>query len=185
MQKRSLTLMEVLVVTIIMAVFVAILGVALVQTRSVFETTDILVRLQENARLAISKPSNDLMRTSISQVTITQDVPSAGTDRIVYFLPQDADSNGVPDYTTNGATWEVGSVSVSLDPSGTGYLLKSEGGNTTVVAQNVKSVRFKDYLIDSGLYMDELQIVLEMEKTSYDGRVYNSTSTSVINMRNK
>jgi len=181
---KAFTLMEVLVVTIIMGVFITILSTALVQTRSVFETTDILVKLQENTRLAIVKLSNDLIRTSSTQISITQNSPSLGTDRIVYFLPQDADSNGIPDYTINGTQWDISSITVSLDSSGTGRLLKNQGADTTILAQNVKSVRFIDHNIDSSLYLDELHMVLEMENTSYEGRVYNLTSTSVVNMRN-
>ena len=181
---RAFSLMEVLIAAVIMLAFMTILAIAIVQTRSVFEATDIIIGLQENARLAITKMSNDLRRTSLVQVSITQNIPSSGTDRIVYFLPQDADGDDVPDYNINGTQWDINSIAISLDPLGTGKLFKSAGGTVSILAHNVKSVRFRDHSTDSSLYLDELQIVLEMEQTSYEGRVYNFTSTSVVNMRN-
>ena len=184
MRRRGFTLMELLVVAIILTVFIAVLSVAVLQARSVFETTDILVKLQENVRLAVRKMSADLRRTAPGQISITQNIPVAGTDRIVYFLPMDAGGDGNPDYTINGTTWSASATTISLDAGGTGRLLKTVGGDTLILAQNVKSVRFIDSSINSSLYLDEVQIVMELEDTSFEGRVHNIVSTSVINMRN-
>ncbi len=178
MKKKSFTFVELIVVSVLMAVMIGMLLAFLMQTRSILQTTDITTTLYEDARRAISNMTQELRRTTLSQITITQDSPQVGTDSLSYKLPADDDSDGEPDLTGSSIDWGT-TITISLD-LGTGNLVRTQGVDAYVLAKNVESINFSL----SSVYSNELEIGLVLEKTSYRGRDYNVTSTSIINMRN-
>ena len=185
MRRRGFTLLEVLIATIICALLFGILSAAILESRSIFQTSDILATLQAGTRLAILRMTSDLRRTSISQINIIQNSPIVNTDTITYSLPLDVDLDGIPDDLTRSTPnfWDSNIVTISFDPT-TNSLLKSAGGNIVVLASNVKRINFLDYTLDTSLSMDELKIILDLEKATYKGRIYNKNSTSIVSTRN-
>ncbi|MBU2540351.1 MAG: prepilin-type N-terminal cleavage/methylation domain-containing protein [Candidatus Omnitrophica bacterium] len=183
MNKTGVTLIEILVVTVIIVILVGILSFSLIQARSVFQSGDILVSLQSDARLGINHMLTDLRRTAYTQMTILQNTPSAGIDSITYHLPLDGDSDGLPDIVADALVWDTTDITISLDTA-TSSLIKTVNSNETVLANNVKDINFFDHNLDATLYLDELKVIMELEKTSSEGRTHNFISTSIINMRN-
>ena len=183
MVRKGFTLAEVLMVAIITAILMGVMLAAVVQSHSIIETTNTLTLLRQEKRLAVSKLSNELRGTSLSEITITQNSPASGTDTITYHLPADADHDGVPDLSSSvNIVWGT-DITIELDPS-SHELKRTKDGNVTVLARYVKSVRFLDHSLQPSLYLDELKVTLEMEKTSYQGRVYDISSTFIVYMRN-
>lgn len=172
-----------MIVTVILVVMVGILSVAIIQVRSVFESSDLQANLQAYSRTAISNLAADLRRTNNSQISITQNSPGPGTDSITIHLPADSDANGMPDLVSDVLQWDSTDIIFSVD-TGSHQLIKTINSASSVLANNVKSIRFFDHAIDNNLNLNELRAVLELEKANKEGRVYNLISTSLINMRN-
>jgi hypothetical protein len=129
--------------------------------------------------------TGDLRKTNIAQVTITQDYPVSGSDRITLRLPVDSDKDGVPDLGLGGITWSADPVTFKVEPvDGKLRLIRDESSDIIVLAENVKSVSFMDYTIDTDLYMDEIKIILELEETDATGKTTNMVFTSTVNLRN-
>lgn len=182
---QGLTLVEIMIVSVIVVIMVGILTFAMIQIHSVFQSADVQVSLQADGRIAINNIIDDLRRTSNSRKTITVNSPVAGTDTIVFHLPADADSDGLPDLTSDTLQWDNTDITITLNTA-TSQIRKTISGNSNfaVMANNVKSIRFYDHALDSTLGLNELRVVLELQKANPQGRVFNYTSTSIINMRN-
>jgi prepilin-type N-terminal cleavage/methylation domain-containing protein len=180
---RAMTLIEILIVAAILAVLVGILSVALLQARSVFLVADVLASLQADSRLAMNNVVAELRSTARTQIAIIQNSPAAGTDTIVYHLPADVNADEIPDIASDILQWDAAAVTIAINPANR-QLLKTVGGNTTILANNIKRINFLSHALDASLALDELKITIESEKTSREGRTYNFVSTSVINMRN-
>ncbi|MEW6008655.1 MAG: hypothetical protein AB1629_03370 [Candidatus Omnitrophota bacterium] len=180
---NGFTLIEILLVGAITIVLLGILAATLLQLRSTFQSGDILICLQSDARQAIASLSSDLKKTAFSQMLITQNSPSAGTDMIVFRLPADSDGDGLPDLVADVLQWDPTDITISLELANS-QLIKTYGSTISVLANNVKRINFLDHALEPSLNIDELKVVLELEKTNKEGRVYNYTSTAIIDMRN-
>lgn len=182
---RGLTLVEIMIVCAIVVVMVGILTFAIIQIRSVFESADVEASLQADGRIAVNNIISDLRRTALAQKSIVADTPVVGTDAIVFHLPLDADSDGLADIVGDVLQWDPTDITIRLD-SATSQLKKTISGNSyfAVLANNVKSIRFYDHNLDSNLSLSELRVVLELQKANKEGRVFNYTSTSIMDMRN-
>jgi len=185
MTRRGITLVEILVSTVICALLFGILAAAAIESSSVFQTADVLAILQADARLALIKMVSDLRETSLSQIAIAKDTPIVNTDTIQYYLPLDANLDGVPDDLTRSSSnfWDLNIITISFDPS-TKSLIKNKGTNIDVLANYIKGIYFFDYTLDNTLSMNELKIILELEKATSQGHVYNTNYTAVVSMRN-
>lgn len=174
-KRAGFTLVEVMIVTVILTMLAGILLGTIMEVNSIFRITDITATLQSNARSALNKMALDLRKTSRVKISIAEDSPSEGIDKITYVLPK-VDAYGEPILTAGGdIDWDtVNSITIKLDPA-KGQLLK----DSTVLANDVKKINFYN-----ASFSDELKITLELEQTDYKERVYSLTFTSYVYMRN-
>lgn len=177
------SLLEVLIVAAIGAILVGILAASLIQFRSIFQTGDVSVGLQQEMRLAMQYMTSELRRTSLAQMAITQNSPDVGTDSILYHLPIDSDADGLPDLVSDVLQWDSVDITISVD-SATSSLIKSMGGSNAILGHNVTSVRFINHALDAALNLNELKIILTLQKTGKDGRLFTLASAAIIDMRN-
>jgi hypothetical protein len=182
-RKDGFTVVEMLVTAFLFVLVMLAVVTAGIQMRSIFQSTDISAVLQQEARVAIRVITDDLRKTNRSRITITRDYPEAGTDRIVYELPQDSDSDGVPDFS-GGLIWDINTVTIQLEEAGSTRLIRSQGSDTTVLAENVKSINFADSGIDTSLYINEVKIDLELEGSVGATRTTGILYTFFVRMRN-
>ncbi len=180
---KGFTLAEILVVAVLIFILIAALIGALNTTFSIFLFTDITAELNSESRLAIRLMSEELRNTSQGEIVITQDYPVVGTDRIVYsLLPL---VGGVPPIIGGEPDWSSAvSVTISLDDTTNELIRTDDTPQTSVIAEYVKRVNFIDRSIDASLYLDELRIILELERSDARGKLYNAVSTMTVNMRN-
>lgn len=190
MNKKAFTLIETMMVSVVMVIILGILTTSLVQTRAIFQTVDITTALHEQAHNIFNKISSELKKThpreipaQTYQIDIYQNTPSPGTDTILFYLPDDSSpADGVPDVTGATLTWNSQFVTIGLDTEGN--LVRTQAGNTTVLAGGVKRINFLDQQINPDFYSDELKVIIELEKTGAQNRVYDIISTGFIKMRN-
>ena len=185
MNRKGFTLFETLLVSGILVILLAALMLASTEMRGLFYASDVLATFQHEARLAINSMATDIRRTSLSQITITQDYPVAGTDRLQFYLPADSDKDGVPDMSAGSLVWDPNVVTIEAEVVGTEMrLIRTQGADTEVLADNLKSITFIDNSINSSLFIDEVNIILELEKTAGTGKTFSISLTSIVNLRN-
>ena len=189
MNNKGVSLTELLWVTAILVIVIAALTVSLMGLQSIFQAIKETAMIETEARVAGRVIAWELKETSRNRITITQNTPAAGTDVIEYYLPVmvDTDTDGKPDTPSiagGSIQWDATPVTIALEPGDTGRLLRTEGADQTVLADNVKRINFLSNDLDSDLSPDELEITLELEKAGFSGRTYNTAVTFFIDMRN-
>ncbi len=188
-ENKGFTLVEIMIVVALAVILVGVLITAMIETRDIFNVTTTSATVEENTRTAIARLTQELMTTDKDKISIARDVCTngsacPGTDTITYVLPKY--SSGTPVLTSDGEVdWDTDNpVKVGLNSSDAAQLIRIQGGESVVLANNVKKINFVDHNLDSSLYLDELKVTIEVEKTTPRGRVYTVTSTGVVNMRN-
>ncbi|MFA5411574.1 MAG: hypothetical protein WC321_06960, partial [Candidatus Omnitrophota bacterium] len=143
MREKGFTLLEGLFVTFITAALIAILATALIQSRIIFQATDISATLQANSRRAAENMALDLSQANRTPVrfTILQDDPAGtGSDSIAFELPQ-YDAGGKPVLSGGNISWDPEAVTIILDPLNSS-LVRTKGGSSRILANNVRRVNF-------------------------------------------
>jgi len=174
---------ELIVGAAIMAVLVLIMVVGLTQNYSILQTSKVINNFQNDARIAIIKIAKDLRRTTLTQIAIQKNIPSAGCDKLTYHLPL-LDANNTPSVSNGVLLWDSNSIVVLLDANNAGNLIRTDASGTTILARNVKYITFNDINNIPQLPLSELKIALGFQATSFGNRTLNYNSTTVINMRN-
>lgn len=183
MSRKGITLMEMMFVIIIMVLTVGILLESERQVHASFQLADISVSLQSQARIAVNRVAADLQQTNAATVIIVHDAPVAGTDTIQYSLPVFGGNPIAPVWNTAGIQWDPAAFTISVDQV-TGRLLRQQGTNTVVLANNVKAINFINNAGNPALNLTELRVVLTMQGVANNGRVFALTRTSTLRMRN-
>ena len=184
--RRGFSMVEMMVSLFIFIILTGIILGAAVNIRTIFIASDITAELHAQARQSMNRIAEDLRMTSFPQVAITQNDPLSGSDSLRYHLPLDSNGDGQPDLDASGQVlWDPLDCVFRQDAADPGIVNKEfPDGTRKVLANSVKSVRFFSRSENPGLYVDELQVVLCLEKQDYSGRAYSVNLTSEINMRN-
>ncbi|MGB2630114.1 MAG: hypothetical protein WBD24_04090 [Candidatus Omnitrophota bacterium] len=189
MNNKGVTFTELLWVSAILVIVMAALVVSLVGLQSIFQAIKETAMIETGVRVAGRMIAWELKETSRGRITITQNTPLAGTDEIEYYLPVMVDTNtdGKPDTPSvvgGSIQWDATPVTIALEPGDMGRLLRTEGAAQIVLANNVRRIKFLSNDLDPDLFPDELKIILELEKTGFTGRTYNTVATFFVDMRN-
>lgn len=181
MKNTGVTMIEIFIVVLIMAVITAMLLTAFIQSRALFQAADIPAVQQAAIRKIIGNMGLDLNQTAYSQIQITQNYPLAGSDMLRYRLPQY--SGGLPVLSGLDIVWDS-DIFINLDPAGTGKLIKTQGGSVTVLGEHFNKINFFDQSRDPALSQNELKITLDLRHMSTHGRAYEMSAAGILNMRN-
>ena len=179
----AFTVAEMIVAAVVTAILVLIMAAGLIQNYSIFQTNRVINTFQNDARLSIIKMSKDLRRTSLTQITIQKNTPLSGYDKLTYHLPS-LDANNAPSVSNGALLWDANNVVISIDAGNAGRLIRTDANGTTVLANNVNFITFRDINDIPQLYLRELKVALGLQTTSFGNRTLNYNSTTVINMRN-
>jgi hypothetical protein len=167
-------------------IFLALMGIlvaAVIQSKVIFQATDINTTLAAESRQILDRISSELINSNRAQVTITENSPVAGTDKISFHLPKYA--FGVPVLTAAGSIdWDPDVISINLSPTVAGQLVRTSNSGSVVIGNGVNNISFFDHGLDSALYLDEIRMVLNLRKSDTDTRAYNMSTSSVIKLRN-
>ncbi len=147
--------------------------------------------LRSVARNAMNYMTQELQkatRTTSGTPSPNLSVPAApDNNAISFYLPKDSDDDGneliIDDV---GITeWDTDTLIQYQYASGSKQLRRLENGdNITIVANNVALIEFEDNSIDSGLYDNELRIILTLERLTPQQRTVSTTLTSLLKLRN-
>lgn len=110
-------------------------------------------------------------------------IPASRTS-IKFYLPTDIDGNGLIIDATGNTEWAVGGPIQYQYVPGQNQLRRLEDGNQRVLANNVSGVSFDDASTDTSLYLDEVHISLNLQKTTVQQRDISASFVSIVKLRN-
>lgn len=163
--KRGLSLLEILVaVGIFSIIIVAAFGV-LISGRRAFETGDVQIEVEQEARRAVDYMSKELRQAS--SVKITAPAEGASGSSVTFEVPYDVDGDGDVINSLGGIEWSndsggIGTITYSL-ASGQALRNLSLGGQT-VLANRISALTF-----NRPLGKDIVEISLTAEKYALKG----------------
>lgn len=163
------TLLELMVVLLI----VTVLGVALVATMSSGRTSwheaDTRISIQEELRRAIRQMIDDLSQSSVNKINISAD--NGNYSSLSFNV-----STGVNN-ATGAIVWSSDPITYSL--SG-GQILRVQGSDTRVLANNISALNFVRYANSTKI----VRLNLTAQKTTPYGRLLNASMSAAVYMRN-
>ena len=189
MDRRGFTSVEMLIASIIMLIAVLACTSSFSSMFRGFSFIRDAASLELEAKVLGRQISGDLRRTARYAITIEKNSPVNGSDGAVFYLPgmMDSDDDGIDDTPTVSAgtlQWDVETVSISMDSEEENTLVRTQGDESVVLSDKVRQINFFSINDDPNLYIDEIQVVIQMEEESPLGRKYEIISTTTINMRN-
>lgn len=182
------TLIEILISS---AIFIAVLGIIYSIYVSGFEVWDVeryQADLQAQARSALNSMVTELRnttRTSTQNPSPNLSIPSTPNNKSIHFyLPGDKNNDGLITDANGAIEWITNSPIDYQYIPGQKELRRLEKGNQTILAQDVSDVEFIDITIDPTLFINELKIILTLNKTTPHQRNVSITLSSIIRLRN-
>jgi prepilin-type N-terminal cleavage/methylation domain-containing protein len=186
--KSGFTLVEILIVTAISLVVGGMILRIYISSSNIWDENVLQADLQARARNALNFMVNELRnatRTSTQNPSPNLSIPSTPNNKSIHFhLPEDKDGNSYITDADGDLEWDTNdSIDYQYVP-GQKILRRLEKGEQVILANNVSDVQFIDAGIDSSLYLDELKIILTLQKSTPKQRSVSVTLTAMVNLRN-
>jgi prepilin-type N-terminal cleavage/methylation domain-containing protein len=188
MRRHGFTLIELLVGMVIFLVVLGLIYSIYFSGQDLWELERNKLDLQAGARIALTQMANELHKATR---TSTQNPPSpnavivpADNTYITFYLPQDADADGIPDVANDQITWNLNNSIVYKYVPAKKELQLVQNGVVKVLARDVTDVRFSDVGIDGSLLPPEIKVALSLGKTTAKKRNIAFNLTSIIRLRN-
>ncbi|MBN1587558.1 MAG: hypothetical protein JW937_09070 [Candidatus Omnitrophica bacterium] len=185
----GLSVMEVMVSTAILSGILIALAMIQVSGKDMYEIGQARADMQAQARNAIQRIGDDLRNATVTSAGIPSPnlqiaaAPPNNTG-LTFSIPSDLDGNGLITDANGQLEWDTGNPITYQFLADTSQLVRRQGANTTVLANNVQSVEFFNFMMDSGLEREELRIDLTLVKTTGTQRVITYDYSTVIQVRN-
>ncbi|MBI3331244.1 MAG: hypothetical protein HYZ96_03935 [Candidatus Omnitrophica bacterium] len=112
-------------------------------------------------------------------------IPAApGNTTATFYLPTDQDGNGFIVDAVGNTEWDT------LNPVQYAYvpaqrqLVRIQGGQSRILANDVASVTFEDRTINPALYQNEVKIILTLQRTTPQRRTVSASAVETVKLRN-
>jgi len=182
------TLVEILVVSVIFIVVLGIMYGIYISGLDVYETGSYQADLQAQARIALNYMVSELRnatRISIQNPSPNLSIPSVPNNKQIYFyLPEDKDHDGLITDANGQIEWDTNNKIHYQYIPGQKIIRRLEKGKEIIFARDVSDVQFIDIDIDHALSINELKIILTLNKITPRHRNISVTLTSIVALRN-
>jgi Tfp pilus assembly protein PilW len=181
--------------TVELLITMAIFGFVCMLTAEIFlrsldfwHTTMTSGELCFDARLAVSRMARELYSATNQGATSPPaiDIPAApNNNTIVFYLPRDIDGDGtILNATTGQIEWDTSHAIAYQLFTSSGYLVRIESGNNTILADNVEQLGFADSTMDTSLNADEVRITISFGKNTPLRRRVALNINTIVRLRN-
>lgn len=110
--------------------------------------------------------------------------PEPGNTSLTFYLPADVDGNGLIIDAAGDIEWVAATPIQYQYDAGARRLLRTAGGETRVLANEVAQAVFTDRTIDGALNLDEIGLQVTLQRTASSGRAISTTISAVVKLRN-
>ena len=181
--RKGITLVELIVAFVIVAIGGAILMLFLRNQTDLMETSSAYGSVRTRAELAVGNMSDELRLATRKGAGSPPNLSIAG-NALTFYVPTDADGDGRIVDASGSIEWNVASPVQYIYDAGTQQLNRTQGAATRILAHHVSGVTFSDKSIDGTLNDDEVKIQLSVQETTQHQRAALATVATVIKLRN-
>ena len=153
-------------------------------------TTNTRAEVRENVHLAVSRMAAELRSGTRVAATTPPNAsipPAPGNTTMTFYLPADLDpldgNTTIVDAIGN-IEWDNSTPIQYVYVPAQRQVLRIQGAQQVVIANDVVSVQFDDASIDPSLNANEVRVTLTLQKTSPQQRTLSATSTEIVKLRN-
>jgi type II secretory pathway pseudopilin PulG len=175
----AFSLVEVLVASFIFTILGSLVALYLAQGIQSWEVGITQADLQAQARPAMDKMLRELKNATRTDAGIPSpqlSIPAApDNNSITFYLPQDQDGDGTIIDATGNIEWNTDNPIKYQRDASLNQLIRTvedDTGNVLsreILCTDVSSVEFIDASIDSSLFLNELKIILDLQKITNHG----------------
>lgn len=185
---RGFTLTEILVASAIFVLVLSVLYGIYFSGLDIWDTAKLKTDLQAQARAALTFMVSELRnatRTSTQNPSPNAVIASAPNNKdIQFYLPADKDGNGKITDADGIIEWNTNDTIQYQYIPGLKIIRRLEKGAQMVLAQDVSDVQFIDINIDPSLNINEIKIILTVNKMTAKQRSVSITLSSIVRLRN-
>lgn len=171
---RSFALVEMVVVSLILTLVVAMLFMALIMGQRSWSAGDTTTELRGQIIRAVMNMNKELSETAPGKTNLTSVGDS--TNSIEFHLPQDIDGDGTIIDAIGQIEWSPNEVSYALNPSH--YLIRNYEGTDSIIGTNITSLLF------TRTQGRLIQIDITAQKANSSGQQVQIQEQAIIKMRN-
>lgn len=168
--RRGFSLVEMMMVALIGSLIIGGLYAVLIIGKSNWEINRDRIELQQNLRTAFEWMRRDLRQSGVSTIT---GVPANGSSNASITFQ-------VPSTVTSGAVVWASAITYSKGGTGNAQLLRTVGGTSKVIAQNVSSLSFSRTAADPSVVL----VTLQVQKNTPQHGVMTISRTAEVKARN-
>lgn len=175
---KGFTFIETIVTLLIFSIILGAIFTAMAMGRLSWYSGDAQVEVQQETRKGLSGMTRELRQTRSS---VIRDVPPDGNyyNTITFNVPEDIDGDGDTIDNTGNIEWSS-DITYSLGGLNNKQLLRTEGGQSTVLANNITLLQFRR----GSTTQELLEINLQAEKKTIRGHSIQSSLGSQVKLRN-
>lgn len=191
--KKVFTLVEMLISIVIMVIVSAIIYLFFIVGMESWQIGSGRIDLHSDVRIALDAMIDELKNTTRNHSTrgITILVPPGNT-KIIFYLPEkDVDGNviigqdGEIKWPADDADYiEYKYVAEDKQLVREDLQVREGGASARILANDVSSIEFIDASIDGALFLDEVNVVLGLQKTTAKGRDLSFLTRATVKLRN-
>lgn len=175
---KGFTLIETMIVLLIFSIILGAIFSTMTIGKLSWYSGDAQVEVQQETRKGLSRMSKELRQ---SRSSVIQGVPPDGEyhNTIIFKIPEDIDGDGDTIDNSGNIEWS-NDITYSLGGLNNRQLLRTEEGESTVLANNIALLQFRR----GSTTQELLEINLMAEKRTIQGHIIQSTLSSQVELRN-
>lgn len=186
--KTGLTMIEVLLTAIIFIIVLEVMYGIYFSGLDIWETARFKAEIQSEARSALNYMISELRnatRTSTQNPSPNLSIPSTPNNKsIMFYLPKDKDGDGLVTDSDGDIEWATNNQIDYQYIPGQKELRRLEKGEQKIIAEDVSGVQFIDIDIDPTLAINELKVILTLERNTPKQRNISTTLSFIVALRN-
>ncbi len=183
---RGLTLMELVVLTSLVAVGTSVFMEFLMRHADLLDYSTHQADLRTHAQMAVEEMLKELRhatRVGAGSPPNASIPAPPGNTQIAFSLPADLDGNGMIVDALGAVEWDVANPIRYQYVAASRQLTRVAGATSRVLAQDVASVTFQDQTMDGSLGANEVRAQVTLQRTSR-GRTITAASSGIVQLRN-
>ncbi|OGX38920.1 MAG: hypothetical protein A3C53_02305 [Omnitrophica WOR_2 bacterium RIFCSPHIGHO2_02_FULL_68_15] len=144
---------------------------------------EVRTRSQQTVNRIVSELRSATRATQTAPPNATIPAPPANTS-VTFFLPADLDLNGLIIDAAGNTEWDVAFPVQYVFVPAQQQLLRIQGGQQTVMANDVTAAAFDDRGTLATLSNNEIRVSLTVQRTTPQRRTVSATSVEIVKLRN-
>ena len=140
------------------------------------------------SQMAVNRMINELRSATVTSGAASPPrvaIPAAPNNTsLTFYLPADVDGNGLIVDANGNTEWDVNTPIQYVFVPAQNQLLRVQGAQQVVLANNVTAAAFQNRAMDATLGTNEIRMSLTLQRTTPQRRTITATAVEIVKLRN-